>query len=169
MNYCPVVFMKLDGLAEVVYPEENCRFAKYTLCEFGHWIEKFGIPDIIHWNNGLWDTLRYNGEDVLTPLDEYLADMMRIHREMEKTGAKIIFATSTPTSTLDSDRRQSDIELYNREVCRLMEAKGVEINDLYTFVKPHVDEYIDEDHIHLNKYGVRAVGDQVIEVIKKYL
>lgn len=71
MNYCPVVYMKLSEFCEVVYPEENSRFAKYTLCEFGHWVEKYGTPDIIHWNNGLWDVFRYDGEHILTPLDDY--------------------------------------------------------------------------------------------------
>ena len=98
MNYCPVVYMKLSDLCEVVYPEENSRFAKYTLCEFGHWVEKYGKPDIIHWNNGLWDVFRYDGEHILTPIDDYLADMKRVYARMKQTGAKIIFATSTPTS-----------------------------------------------------------------------
>ena len=169
MNYCPVVYMKLSGLCEVVYPEENSRFAKYTLCEFGHWVEQFGNPDIIHWNNGLWDVFRYDGEHILTPLDDYLADMKRVYARMKATGAKIIFATSTPTSPYDGDRRQEDIAEYNRAMTEWLSDKDVEINDLYSFLKPHVFEYISDDRVHLNKYGVREVGNKVVEVIKKYL
>lgn len=169
MNYCPVVYMKLSGLCEVVYPEDNCRFAKYTLCEFGHWVAKYGNPDIIHWNNGLWDVFRYDGEHVLTPLDRYLEDMKRVYARMKETGARIIFATTTPTTPYDVDRRQEDIVEYNREITRWLEEKGVEINDLYSFVKPHIFEYISDDHVHLNKYGVHEVGNRVVEVIKKHL
>ena len=169
MNYCPVVYMKLSEFCEVVYPEENSRFAKYTLCEFGHWVEKYGIPDIIHWNNGLWDVFRYDGEHILTPLDDYLADMKRVYARMKQTGAKIIFATSTPTSPYDTDRRQEDIVEYNKAITDWLKTKDVEINDLYSFLKPHVFEYISEDSVHLNKYGVREVGNRVVEVIKKHL
>ncbi len=33
-------------------------------------------------------------------------------------------------------------------------------------MKPHVFEYISDDRVHLNKYGVREVGNKVVEVIK---
>ena len=88
---------------------------------------------------------------------------------MKETGARIIFATTTPTTPYDVDRRQEDIVEYNREITRWLEEKGVEINDLYSFVKPHVFEYISDDRVHLNKYGVREVGNRVVEVIKKHL
>ena len=81
MNYCPVVYMKLSEFCEVVYPEENSRFAKYTLCEFGHWVEKYGTPDIIHWNNGLWDVLRLNGDEPLTPIDCYVYMLKRVYKK----------------------------------------------------------------------------------------
>ena len=37
-------------------PEENCRFSMYTLNSLRTWLPGFPKPDIIHWNNGLWDT-----------------------------------------------------------------------------------------------------------------
>ena len=117
----------------------------------------------------LWDVFRYDGEHVLTPLDRYLEDMKRVYARMKETGARIIFATTTPTTPYDVDRRQEDIVEYNREITRWLEEEGVEINDLYSFVKPHVFEYISDDHVHLNKYGVHEVGNRVVEVIKKHL
>ena len=117
----------------------------------------------------MWDVFRYDGEHILTPLDDYLADMKRVYARMKATGAKIIFATSTPTSPYDGDRRQEDIAEYNRAMTDWLSDKDVEINDLYSFLKPHVFEYISDDRVHLNKYGVREVGNKVVEVIKKYL
>ena len=44
-------------------PEENCRFAAYTLNSLRMWLPKVPKPDIIHWNNGLWDTAVLYPED----------------------------------------------------------------------------------------------------------
>ncbi|MBQ5808205.1 MAG: hypothetical protein IIW21_00435, partial [Clostridia bacterium] len=55
----------LEGKANVYYPNENCRFAQYTLRALYDWakrLKKENIQiDVIHWNNGLWDVLRLNG------------------------------------------------------------------------------------------------------------
>ena len=41
---------------EVFQPEDNCRFVKYTLRMLFELREQIQDSDIIHWNNGLWDT-----------------------------------------------------------------------------------------------------------------
>ena len=47
---------KLAGVAEVVYPAENCRFAEYVLRYLPDWAEELHVGeelDVIHWNAGL--------------------------------------------------------------------------------------------------------------------
>ena len=62
MGYDKSIKKTLEGKANVVFPEENCRFASYLLLyipEYFDNIEKENI-DVIHWNAGLWDCLRRN-------------------------------------------------------------------------------------------------------------
>ena len=42
---------------EIFHPDENCRFSRYTLNSLKFWLPMCPNPDIVHWNNGLWDTL----------------------------------------------------------------------------------------------------------------
>ena len=89
INYQDLVKEKLEGRAEVVSPESNCAFAKYTLCCLGGWLRELGNPDIVHWNNGIWDAcIRFEEDGPFTPIDEYLDTLRRILRELRKTGAR---------------------------------------------------------------------------------
>ena len=58
MGYDKYVKEALADVAEVYYPEENCRFAEYTL-RFAHeWKSRGKWPDdidLVHWTVGLWD------------------------------------------------------------------------------------------------------------------
>ena len=49
---------KLGDEYNVSFPNENCRFAAYTRNSLRLWLPEFPKPDIIHWNNGLWDVAR---------------------------------------------------------------------------------------------------------------
>jgi len=62
MGYDSFVREKLQGRADVYFPEDNGRFAQYTLRTFNDWWNQLGKPqlDIVHWNTGLWDILHLN-------------------------------------------------------------------------------------------------------------
>ena len=51
MGYCKYVKMAFDGSAEIVYPEDCCRFSAYTLRYLGtwkaetHWMQFTGTQD----------------------------------------------------------------------------------------------------------------------------
>ena len=80
----------------VFQPTENCRFAKFTLRGVLHeWRAEIEGSDVIHWNNGLWDTCDL-GDGVFTEEDEYVATMLRIARQLKQLGKTVIFATTTP-------------------------------------------------------------------------
>lgn len=77
-------------------PAENCRFAAYTFNTLRHRLPEFPKPDVIHRNNGLWDTVHVYGEEVcMTLLSTYLEYLERIAKVLKPTGAKVIFATTT--------------------------------------------------------------------------
>lgn len=190
LNYQPVVENELSGEYNVWAPTENCRFAKYTLVELQRYkvafskeetekidqakltptidkTENLVYPDIIHWNNGLWDTgITYEEDGPLTPIDEYIRDMSIILRELRKMTDKVIFATITPVKP-GTHQDNDIIQEYNRRIIEFMKSENVVINDLGALVSENIDEYISEDKIHLSEKGKEACGKAVAEFIRK--
>lgn len=162
---------KLGDGFEVWSPEANCRYTALTLNELRYYLKKFPEPDIIQWNNGLWDTaILYDDDGNFTPLDIYVDNLGRILKQLKKTGARIIFATTTPThpkkearqSATASRHFNSDIERYNAAAVRLMESEGVEVNDLYPLLLGDLDRYINaDDLIHPTPDGVEVLSSQM--------
>ena len=54
-GYEPYVRTILEGRAGVYGPNENGRWAGYTLNSLRFWLDQFPVPQIVHWNCGLWD------------------------------------------------------------------------------------------------------------------
>ena len=71
---------------EVFQPEDNCRFAKYTLRMLFDYKDHLKDCEVIHWNNGLWDVSDLFGDGKLFSTDEeYVENMLRdMDRENEK-------------------------------------------------------------------------------------
>ncbi len=169
MNYAPYVYRKLSDRAEIVTPEENCRFAKYTLHELPGWLKAFGKPDIVHWNNGLWDAHHYDRTQPLSPLGDYLKDLERVLALLQKTEAKIVFATCTFARPENPEWDNAEIAAYNQAAIGLMEKNGIQINRLDRVVAGREAMYIGEDLIHLNREGIQKVGQAVVDVLSALL
>jgi hypothetical protein len=156
-------------------PGENCRFAAYTLNSLRYWLADIPKPEVIHWNNGLWDTaILYPEDGCFTHLNDYIETLSKILRVLKSTGAKVIFATSTPVdpkkeflnTAASSCHRNCDIERYNLHAAELMKSNGVPINDLWSVIYPQISEYISEDLIHPTDSGVEALARAVAIKIK---
>ena len=59
-------------------PEDNCRFASYTLRMLFEYKDQLEGADVIHWNNGLWDVCDLFGDGAFTPLEDYIRLLARI-------------------------------------------------------------------------------------------
>ncbi len=161
---------KLADKANLYSPGENCRFAQYTLRGLCDWVGQVDPAemDIVHWNNGLWDVLRLNDDEPLTPLDVYVSMLERVHKKIRLLfpNAKIIFALSTPAIEKNAPkgwmRYNSEIEEYNLAAKHLMEKLGVEVNDLYSVAKDF-DESFYADWVHFNDVGANILADKIIE------
>lgn len=151
-------------------PEDNCRFVKYTLRMIFEQRENIQDSDIIHWNNGLWDTstgLFDDGGKPFTGEAEYVENMLRVAAELQKMGKRIIFATTTPTRPDYEYNDNSVIERYNAALIPKLQKMGIEINDLHTLVKQDVYKYLrDDDKIHLSDEGIALCAWQVVRCIK---
>ena len=169
-NYQNFVREGLGEHFEVVAPEENGRFAKYTLNELDRCFQGYGEPDVIHWNNGLWDSAVVCPEDgMFTPPDEYLRYMSLILRELRKHTPNVIFATTTPVRDGSLNQHLEYIDRLNAVIVPYMKAQHVAINDLYSLVKPRMDELLRPDCIHLSAKGCEVCGQAVIDAIHSVL
>ena len=155
-NYQPLTTEYLKDKANVYAPTDNCRFTTYTLINLDNWLKEVPKPDIIQWNNGIWDLTYFNGEKhPLTSLEDYLRDTKRICDRLKKTGATLIFALTTPLhpGKQRPNKSNDDIRRYNEAVAEMLKAEGVLINDLFTPVWADYDRYICDDGCHLSDEG----------------
>lgn len=160
----------LRDKAEVVFPEENGRFSKYTLWAMNLWINELGNPDIIHFNTGLWDLHHeYPMIEALSTCEEYIENLRRIINELQRTGAQIIFATTTPISVDGIGRSNSEIDKYNKEAFELMKSFNIEVNDLNSLIKLDLINNICEDKLHLTDEGYKICAKRVAKVIERYI
>ena len=158
----------LGGEYEIFQPEENCRFAKYTLRMIFDFRTEIEGSDVIHWNNGLWDipTGLFSDGEPFTDLEEYVKTMLRVAKELKRLGKRVIFATTTPVNPEHIYNDNNVIKAYNDAIVPKLQELGIAINDLYSIVAKDIDKYICEDKIHLSAEGIEVCAKQVVEAIK---
>ena len=172
MGYDKSVKKTLEGLANVYFPSDNCRFANYVLRylhEYGALVKE-GEVDVIHWNAGLWDCIHLFGE-VTTPIEIYAYYIDRVCRHIQKLfpNAKVIFATST---SVQSERMSSnfmryneEIEKYNEVAVEIVRKYGFEVNDLYALsVSLPSEAHSDAVHYYTS-IGTEKFTDQVVSYL----
>ena len=168
IGYGQVVPALLGENFDVFQPNDNCRFAKYTLRGLFDWEKEMSGTQIVHWNNGLWDICNLFGDGLFTSESEYIENMLRIADILITKYDKVIFATTTPVTAQNQYNKNSDIEKYNALIVPLLKEKGIIINDLYQLVSSDIDKYIrKDDNIHLSDEGIKVCAEQVADIIRK--
>lgn len=171
--------MTFEGIAEVYYPQDNCRFAAYVLRYLLDWKNETGCGDdvdLVHWNAGLWDEIVLPDGKNHTPIPLYKEYLERICITIKKLfpNAKMMFATSVPVleelyKGCELKRYNKDIELYNAAAIEIVTKYGAEINDLYALLKnAPVECHSDMTHYY-TKEGTRLITGQVVNCIEKVL
>ena len=148
-------------------PDDNCRFASYTLRMAFEWKAQMQGADVIHWNNGLWDVCDLFGDGAFTPIDAYCDLMVRIARVLKTYGKTVIFATTTPTHPDMWGHDHDRLVAYNEAVTAALRKEGIVINDLFATIDADIPTYICPDLIHLSKEGIEVAAKQVAECIKE--
>ena len=171
IGYGPRVPEMLGDGYQVWQSEDNCRFVKYTLRCLFDWRENIQDADIIHWNNGLWDTstgLFDDGGKPFTGEEEYVENMLRVASELLKITPNVIFATTTPVHPDYPYNNNEIIVRYNEVLVPKLEAMGIKINDLHSVVAPDIENNICQDQIHLSEIGAQKCAEQVVRMIKEF-
>jgi hypothetical protein len=174
MGYDKYVKDALANVAEVYYPEENCKFAEYVLRCAHEWKRKLELGDdidLVHWNAGLWDCLELFGDEPLSTPEYYENAIGRIDKRLRLLfpKAKIVFATSTSVNEKmanpDFFRHNSVIEKYNEIAKRALSDTDTVINDLWSLSLTFPDSYR-SDWVHFyTPEGTEMIGGRVLSVI----
>lgn len=157
MGYGPYVKRALEGLAEVYWPYENSCFAAYTYYSLGDWEAVLRIGedcDVVHWNVGLHDVIRFTGDDPVSTPEIYGYYIERIcqHIPFYYPKAKQIFATSTPIvedrHSFWINRKNEDVINYNKVALEVLSKYDVAINDLHSIISAApIDVFTDHAHL----------------------
>lgn len=168
MGYEPVVRRLLDGKAQVSGPQENGRWAGYTLNSLRFWIPELPTPDVVHLNNGLWDL----GDDYelgrpFSLPEEYESAFDRLVIVLKKQfpRVKIILATTMPTLVHDRDA----VIAYNDIIKKVADKHSLPVNDLFPLIDGKLEQYLCPDQMHLTQEGFALVAGQVATTIEAYL
>lgn len=181
IGYTIPVRRKLQGQAIVCRPPVNCQHTGYGLANLKSWLGT-NHWDVIHFNWGIWDTHMLDAKGALVrdeskaagPLhirytpEQYGQNLSKLVSILEGTGAKLIWASTTPVMSR-TGTRFDDIAVRNAVAAKLMEARKIPIDDLYASSLPHVQRWQNPDRVHFNNEGNAHLADCVSESIRKAL
>lgn len=182
LGYQEYVKTALDGECEVIFPEDNSRFAANAMWQTNQMLRYNPDISLVHFNAGYWDmNIEAPMTEPIHPVEEYVGFLRRIVKLCRACGAKVIFATTVPI--LDSDNAPNSslsalpgerygnewVKTYNAAATALMSELNVPINDLYELCMQDANRYKCEDLLHLTEDGYRRCAEQVSEHIRRFL
>jgi hypothetical protein len=174
IGYTVPVQEALKGKANVHRPGTNCGPTSRGVQSIDEWLGD-GKWDVIHFNFGLHD-VRYfeNGQPVdagkgqrQVSDSDYEKNLEQLVTRMKKTGAKLIFATTTPVPEGSAGRVKGEEVKYNEIALRVMQKHGVAIDDLYAFALPRLTEIQLPANVHFKPEGSKQLAGQVAASISK--
>ena len=183
MGYTPFVKEMLAGIADVTRPmkedgsAENCEGTTKGVEAIDRWLgdEKW---DLIHFNFGLHDLKHVDlktGKNSMNtrdpqqaPIKKYRKNLEDIVERLKETGAHLIFATTTPyPNPVDGPLRMpGEAMKYNETALKIMKKNDIQVDDLYTFVKPQMEALMIKKNVHFTDEGSKALAEEVVKVIK---
>jgi acyl-CoA thioesterase-1 len=140
MYYTPEVRSLLRGKANVYRVPDNGKSTLYGLKNIDYWLGD-GKWAVIHFNFGLHDiaVLPTTGKQQVS-LKDYDQNLRRLVKRLQATGAKLIWASTTPVPEGSRNRHETDAVAYNAVAKKIMEENQVPINDLHAFVASRPDK-----------------------------
>ena len=186
IGYTPEVRKLLSGKANVFRPmkkdsPENCSGTTAGVQNIDRWLEgqKWAV---IHFNWGLHDMKHVEKDNpgkpsskvedpVQATVELYTKNMETIVKKLQATGAKLIFATTTPVTpgTTNPLREPTSPAIYNAAALKVMKENNIAVNDLYTFCLPQLDKIQLSKNVHFKPEGSTALAKEVAQKITEAL
>jgi hypothetical protein len=128
-GYTQSVRNALVGKANVHRAPANCGPTSLGLQKLDVWLGD-GKWDVIHLNFGIHDRN--------TPIAEYSQRLEQLVDRMKKTGAELVWASTTPIPDDPANKQTAaSIVERNEAAAQIMQKHGIAIDDLFTAVTPH--------------------------------
>ena len=166
----------LLGKANVHRPLTNCGPTTKGVKELDKWLGDKPW-DVIHFNFGLHD-LKYlgprgqnladpkgEGSHQQVPLADYEKHLKTMVARLEKTGARLIWRSTTPVPPGARGRVVGDSAKYNKVAAKIMKERKIAIDDMYSFCMPRLKEIIRPANVHFTPAGSKALAQQAVTAI----
>ena len=165
-GYTLAVRKQLAGKANVHRAPTNCGSSVNGVEKLDIWLGQ-GKWDVIHFNFGIHDVQKS------IPMDTYLKNLEVIVGRLKATGAKVVFATTTPIQEDLTKKQNPAIAVVerNQAATEIMKKNDVPVDDLFTAITPKLAEYQNVKDVHFKEEGYdylgKAVSDSIIPLLKK--
>lgn len=160
-GYTQAVRVALAGKMNVHRAPENCGPTANGVKKIEVWLGD-GKWDVIHFNFGIHDRS--------TPLADYQQRLEQLVERMSKTGAKLIWASTTPIpDDLPKNQRASSIIERNTRAMEVMMKAGVTSDDLFGAISPHLADLQNPNDVHFNGKGYEFLGAEVAKSLQAAL
>jgi len=139
------------------------------LAHLNQWLGD-GKWDVIHFNWGLHDLKFMADGKQQVETNAYGQNLRELVRRLKATGAKLIWATTTPVPDgVNPPRKNADVVAYNDIARRIMGENQIAVNDLYSFALPQLAEIQQPANVHFTAQGSAVLAKQVAASIEKAL
>jgi len=180
IGYTLPVRALMKGKANVHRRKANCGPTTSGLKSIDKWLgdKKW---DVIHFNWGLHD-LKYMGpkggnladpkatdSHQQVPPAEYEKNLRTLVARLKKTGAKLIWCSTTPVPEGAGGRKVGDSDKYNAIAAKVMAENKIPTDDLYAFCKPRLKEIQKPANVHFSPEGSESLAKEVVASISKAL
>ncbi|MBL9144220.1 MAG: SGNH/GDSL hydrolase family protein [Verrucomicrobiaceae bacterium] len=160
-GYTQAVRKNLIGKANVHRAPANCGPTASGIKNIEVWLGD-GKWDVIHFNFGIHDRN--------TPVADYTSRLDQLIARMKKTGAKLIWASTTPIpDTPDGKQTAASIVEKNKVAEQVMARHGIVIDDLFAAITPHLSTMQNPNDVHFNGQGYDFLGQTVAKAIEAAL
>ena len=147
----------LAGKANVHRAPANCGPTASGLKNLDVWLGA-GKWDVIHFNFGIHDRA--------TPAADYVKRLEEIVARLEKTGAKLIWASTTPIPDNPAQRQTAaSIVEKNALAAEVMKRHGIPTDDLFGAMTPRLKEFQPPLDVHFTAAGYDFLGAKVGESV----
>lgn len=147
----------LEGKANVHRAPANCGPTASGLKNLDVWLGE-GKWDIIHFNFGIHDRA--------TPAADYTKRLEEIVERLQKTGAKVIWASTTPIPDNPAQKQTAaSVVEKNKIAAEIMAKHGIPTDDLFAAITPHLAKLQNPNDVHFNGEGYDFLGAKVSEAI----
>ena len=180
IGYTLPVREMLAGIANVHRPPTNCGPTTVGLEQLDDWLGD-GKWDVIHFNFGLHDLKYINDKGdrvnpkqghLQVPPDDYAENLTTIIERLKRTGARLIWRTTTPVPNGAFGRKPGMSAEYNAIAANVVQrtlGDGAVVDDQYAFALPRLDQIQRPADVHFTPEGSRLLAKQAVVAIQSQL